>query len=73
LKIREAFELSYLPEFSNTHDLALSSSSHFCAAVSFLFQSQDSHPMPFTGIRGPEGEGTFLSVTAGSRPSSLTL
>ena len=30
------------PFHPHTHDLALSSSSHYCAAVSFLFQSQDS-------------------------------
>jgi hypothetical protein len=43
LKIREAFEL-LKTGFSNAHDLALPGSSHYCAAVSFLFQSQDSHP-----------------------------
>jgi len=32
------------PFHPQTHDLILSESSHFCAAVSFLFQSQDSHP-----------------------------
>jgi hypothetical protein len=32
------------PFHPQTHDLILSESSHLCAAVSFLFQSQDSHP-----------------------------
>ena len=32
------------PFHPHTHDLTLSGSSHYCAAVSFLFQSQDSHP-----------------------------
>ena len=32
------------PFHPHTHDLILPGSSHYCAAVSFLFQSQDSHP-----------------------------
>ena len=60
------------PFHPHTHDLALSSSSHFKRSGIVSVPEPGLSPYALAGVRGPDGEGTFLSsIAAGSRPSSL--
>jgi len=61
------------PFHPHTHDLALSSSSHFKRSGIVSVPEPGLSPYALAGVRGPDGEGTFLSsnIATGSRPSSL--
>lgn len=62
------------PFHPQTHDLILSESSHLCAAVSFLFQSQDSHPtcLHMSAVQMVRGLSSADFLPAAALPLSFT-
>ena len=61
------------PFHPHAHDLILSKSSHYKRSGIVSVPEPGLSPYALACIRGPDGEGTFLSsnIATGSRPSSL--